>query len=373
MAKWKGALEGVAGMNRKFWFGRRVFLTGHTGFKGSWLALWLSRLGAKVSGFALSPSTSPNLSDLFGQAHFEQSIIADIRDRTAISQALQQIKPEIVFHLAAQPLVLESYQNPIWTYETNVMGTAYLLEGVRNCTSVKAVINVTTDKCYENREWVWGYRENESLGGYDPYSSSKACSELVTSAFRNSFFNSVEYARHGVAIATARAGNVIGGGDWAENRLVPDCMRALMEKKPVVLRNPRSIRPWQHVLEPLGGYLSLAEKLVNEGSGYAESWNFGPHDEDARPVEWIAQTLCEMWGEGASFETQQIEQPHEANYLKLDCSKAVQKLGWHPRWTLRQGLGKVVEWTKSFKNAEDVRALSLHQIQEYEESGGKAI
>ena len=259
-------MEGVAKLNRNFWRGRRVFLTGHTGFKGAWLSLWLTDMGALVTGYALEPPTDPSLFCLTGLERRMCSVRGDVRDAAALRTALLEAQPEVIFHLAAQPLVRESYQDPAGTYAINVMGTVNLLEAVRAAGCVRAVVNVTTDKCYENREWVWGYRENEPLGGYDPYSSSKACSELVTAAYRNSFFSPAEYAHHGVAIATARAGNVIGGGDWAADRLVPEILRAFLTGRPAVLRNPCSIRPWQHVLEPLKGYLLLAEKLVAHGS-----------------------------------------------------------------------------------------------------------
>ena len=361
-------MESVAKLNRDFWRGRKVFLTGHTGFKGAWLSLWLTGMGAQVTGYALRPPTDPNLCEIAGVERVAESIRGDIRDLRMLQAAMLQAKPEIVFHLAAQPLVLESYRNPVETYSVNVMGTVNLLEAVRAAGCVRAVVNVTTDKCYENREWVWGYRENEPLGGYDPYSSSKACSELVTAAYRNSFLNSVNPIENGAAVATARAGNVIGGGDWAADRLVPDILRAFLTGRPAVLRNPRSIRPWQHVLEPLKGYLLLAEKLVAQGNEYAESWNFGPRDEDAKPVEWIARVLCDTWGEGASCQVQEAAQPHEANYLKLDCSKAAARLGWSPRWSLRQALEQVVAWTKAYRAGADMRQFSLQQIREYEEA-----
>ena len=269
-------------INNKFWHGRRVFITGHTGFKGSWLCLWLSSLGAKISGYALEPPTNPSLFELARVGELVTSTIADVRDSAELQRALQAAKPEIVIHMAAQPLIRESYNNPVETYAVNVMGTVNLLEAIRHCDSVRAVVNVTTDKCYENREWHWGYRENEPMGGYDPYSSSKGCSELITAAYRNSFFNPQS---HGVALASARAGNVIGGGDWAADRLICDCVKALLEKRDIQIRNPNAIRPWQHVLEPLSGYMLLAQKLYEQGTRFAEGWNFGPNDEDAKPVE----------------------------------------------------------------------------------------
>lgn len=352
-------------MNQIFWRGKKVFLTGNTGFKGSWLSLWLHSLGAVVSGYALVP---PNDQCLFYLCELDKQIptvFADVGDYEVVLQAMQEVQPDIIIHMAAQPLVRESYKQPLSTYRTNVLGTACILEAVRNCPSVKACINVTTDKCYENREWVWGYRENEALGGYDPYSSSKACSELVTAAYRNSFFTPDEYPRHGVAVATARAGNVIGGGDWAEDRLVPDIMRALLSGSPVVIRNPHSIRPWQHVLEPLSGYLTLAEKLYLDGPRYGEGWNFGPEDRDAKTVQWIADFVCRIWGNGVGYEVDAVEHPHEAHYLKLDCSKAQSLLGWKPRWNLETALEKTIVWLKGYQDKADLRQIIQSQIKEY--------
>jgi CDP-glucose 4,6-dehydratase len=348
-----------------FWTRKNVFVTGHTGFKGSWLTLWLHSMGANVIGYGLNPPTVPSLYELCDLGNKISSFTGDIRDSEQLNEAFLRSKPDIVIHMAAQPLVRDSYKNPVETYSTNVMGTVNLFEAIRKSESVKAVVNVTTDKCYENKEWPWGYRENEPLGGYDPYSNSKACSELVTSSYRSSFFNPKEFTSHGVAIASARAGNVIGGGDWATERLVPDCMEALLQGKEVIIRNPKAIRPWQHVLEPLSGYLALAEKLYNEGPLYGEAWNFGPYDTDAKPVEWIVSTLCEKWGEGSSFTLDTNKHPHEAHYLKLDCSKANFNLGWHPRWGLNQALDKVVDWTKTYQNNGDLTEKSLQQINEY--------
>ena len=287
-------------MDSGFWHGKRVLITGHTGFKGGWLSLWLQSMGAEVSGYALPPSTNPSLFEKASVSRgMASSHLADIRDLDILKSALQETHPEIVFHLAAQPLVRHSYANPVETYATNVMGTVHLLEAIRTTAGVRAVVNITTDKCYENREWVWGYRENDPLGGHDPYSSSKGCSELVTSAYRNSFFDAKGYSRHGVALASARAGNVIGGGDWAMDRLVPDMIRAFSKGEAVVIRSPHAIRPWQHVLEPLWGYLTLAERLWEQGPAFAESWNFGPYDGDAKPVQWIFQRLVEQCGDGS--------------------------------------------------------------------------
>lgn len=348
-----------------FWSGKRVFLTGHTGFKGSWLCLWLQSLGAEVTGYALEPPTNPSLFEVARVGEGMRSIIADIRDLPTLQQALREAQPEIVIHLAAQPLVRYSYQNPVETYATNVMGAVHLLEAVRHTPSVRAVVNVTSDKCYENREWVWGYREHEPMGGYDPYSSSKGCAELVTAAWRRSFFPPADYARHGVALASARAGNVIGGGDWAADRLVPDLIAAFAAGRPAVIRNPPAIRPWQHVLEPLSGYLRLAEKLYYEGAAFAEGWNFGPDEADAQPVVWIANRLVELWGEGACWQPDGGHHPHEAHDLKLDCAKAKARLGWMPRWPLIVALRRIVAWQRALQAGEDMRAWSLAELADY--------
>jgi CDP-glucose 4,6-dehydratase len=353
------------GMNHSFWQGKKVFLTGNTGFKGSWLSLWLHYLGVEVAGYALKPPANHYLFYLCGLSGLIPTTFGDVADVVLLTKTMQTAQPEIVIHMAAQPLVREAYKQPILTYRTNVLGTAHLLEAVRNCSSVKAVINVTTDKCYKNREWVWGYRETDSLGGYDPYSSSKACSEIITDAYRDSFFAPTDYAKHGVAIATVRAGNVIGGGDWSEDRLLPDIMLALLTAKPVMIRYPESIRPWQHVLEPLSGYLTLAEKLYQEGPTYGESWNFGPDERDAKPVRWIAERVCRLWGAGAKVEVDTQTQPHEAHYLKLDCSKAHTRLDWWPRWDLETALKKTVAWFKTYCNNGDLQQVCLDQIQEY--------
>lgn len=355
-------------MNVNFWQNKRVFITGHTGFKGSWLTLWLNRMGAKVAGLSLLPATSPSLYDLAGIEKISVSSIGDIRDRSVVDQAIKDFNPEIVFHLAAQPLVRESYQFPVETYATNVMGTAHVFDAIRRVKSIKAFVNITTDKVYENREWSWGYREVDTFGGYDPYSNSKACSELVTAAFRSSFFNPVEYSRHGVAIASARAGNVIGGGDWAADRIVPDCFRALAKNQEIVLRNPHAIRPWQHVLEPLRGYLCLAEKLFTDGIQYAEGWNFGPTDADCVPVESLVKLLCAQWGSGAAYRIEGDGGPHEASFLKLDCSKAFARLGWKPVWNLETTIGRIVEWNQAYNSGADVKKICEEQIAVFEKS-----
>ncbi len=353
-------------MNPGFWSGRRVLLTGHTGFKGSWLSLWLQQLGAHVTGFAMEAPTQPSLYDVARVGEGMQSVQGDVRDLPALLRAMQQARPEIVIHMAAQSLVRLSYTAPVDTYATNVMGTVHLLEAVRQTPGVKAVVNVTTDKCYENKEWAWGYRENEPMGGFDPYSNSKGCSELVSAAYRSSFFNAAHYAQHGVALATARAGNVIGGGDWAKDRLIPDILAAFAAGRDVPIRNPHAIRPWQHVLEPLRGYLSLAERLYSEGPAYAEGWNFGPHSDDAKPVEWIVRELAQRWGPGATWQVDAGDHPHEASYLKLDISKAAHALQWHPALRLRQALGLIVEWTREQQRGADMRAVTQAQIAAYQ-------
>jgi CDP-glucose 4,6-dehydratase len=353
-------------MTPSFWQGKRVFLTGHTGFKGSWLSLWLQQLGAQVTGYALAPPGGPSLFEAAAVAQGMDSLIGDIRDAPALREAMQAARPEIVIHMAAQALVRYSYAHPVETYATNVMGLVNFYEAVRATPGVRAVVNVASDKCYENKEWPWGYRENEPMGGYDPYSNSKACAELVTSGYRSSFFNPEKYEQHGVALASARAGNVIGGGDWAEDRLIPDMLRAIAAGRPVQIRSPGAIRPWQHVLEPLSGYLTLAEHLHQHGAAYAEGFNFGPHDSDARPVEWIISRLCTSWGDGAAWQLDGAPQPHEATYLKLDCAKAHARLGWQPRWQLAHTIDQIVAWHRAHAAGADMRALTLAQIAAYQ-------
>ncbi|TGE35392.1 CDP-glucose 4,6-dehydratase [Desulfosporosinus fructosivorans] len=352
-------------IDRNFWQKKRIFLTGHTGFKGSWLSLWLSSLGAQVIGYALSPPTKPSMFEICKIEQITDSTLADIRDLGSLTQALQSAKADIVIHMAAQSLVRKSYLNPVETYSVNVLGTVNLLEAVRANPGIRAVLNITTDKCYENKEWVWGYRENDVLGGYDPYSSSKACSELITAAYRNSFFKPQEYATHKVALASARAGNVIGGGDWGQDRLIPDLIQALLTGEKFNLRNPQAIRPWQHVLEPLIGYLNLAQKLYTDGPAYTGAWNFGPDDTDAQPVEWVAKTLCSKWGKPAHYEIEQGSHPHETSVLTLNCAKAKQELHWSPRWNLDKALERVVEWYKAYQESQDLQALCFRQIAEY--------
>ena len=355
-------------MNKLFndiYRGKRVLITGHTGFKGSWLSLLLYKLGAEVYGYALEPPTEPSL---FKEARISDlitSYIGDVRDLDHLINVFQEVNPEIVIHMAAQPLVRDSYKIPVETYAINVMGTVNVLEACRQTKSVKVIVNVTTDKCYENKEWHWGYRENESMGGYDPYSNSKGCSELVTSSYRNSFFNPKEYDKHGVAIASARAGNVIGGGDWAGDRLIPDFIRAISQNKKVIIRSPYAIRPWQHVLEPLTGYLTLAAKLYTEGAKYDGGWNFGPEEKDAKNVEWIIQRICKLWSNDASYGLDTKLQPHEANYLKLDCSKAKAELDWEPRWDIETTLQSIVDWNKAFLRGENMKDNTIKQIDDY--------
>jgi CDP-glucose 4,6-dehydratase len=344
-----------------FWREKRVLLTGHTGFKGGWLSLWLQSLGATLRGVALPPPTEPALFDVAQIADGMEHCLADIRDFSVVKALMDEFRPEIVIHMAAQPLVRLSYQQPIETYATNVMGTVHVLEAARHCGSVKAIVNVTTDKCYENREWIWGYREDEPMGGHDPYSNSKGCAELVSSAYRRSFLKDA-----GIAMATARAGNVIGGGDWAADRLVPDILRALEKREPVLIRNPHAIRPWQHVLEPLSGYLLLAERLYEHSQTDAEAWNFGPRDEDARPVQWIVEHICENWDHGSSWTLQPGDHPHEANFLKLDISKARQRLHWTPRWSLETALTRITDWHQAWLSGQDMRAFCLQQISQYQ-------
>ncbi|MEI7489065.1 MAG: CDP-glucose 4,6-dehydratase, partial [Chryseobacterium sp.] len=338
-----------------------------TGFKGSWLCLWLQHLGANVTGFALSPPTIPNLFEQAEVAGNMTSIIGDICDLSAIREVMEQTRPEIVFHLAAQALLGYSYHNPIETYQTNVMGTLNVLENMRSCGSVRSALMVTSDKCYENKEWLWGYRENDALGGYDPYSSSKACAEILISSYRNSYFPNHLYHQHKTAIASARAGNVIGGGDFADDRLIPDIIRALVNKEMVNIRNPTAIRPWQHVLEPLSGYLQLAEKLYTEGIDCAEGWNFASHATDAKPVEWIVQKMLAYWGENKGWKIENSQNPHEAHYLKLDCSKAMAKLNWQPHYNLENALEKTVSWYKAEQEGVDMKAFTLKQIMDYQE------
>jgi CDP-glucose 4,6-dehydratase len=346
-----------------FWKGKKVFLTGHTGFKGGWLSLWLASMGAKVTGYALAPNTMPNLFEVLAiDSLIEKSHIADIRDLSSLQKAMSSANPDVVIHMAAQPLVRYSYANPVETYATNVMGTVHILESTRSIDSIRATVVVTTDKCYENKEWVWGYRENEPMGGYDPYSNSKGCAELVTSAYRQSYFSKSDSTN---SIASARAGNVIGGGDWSEDRLIPDAIKAFEANQPLMIRNPLATRPWQHVLEPLSGYLILAQALYEKGSDFASGWNFGPSDKDNRSVQEVIELLISGWGESAGWVKEGSEQPHEANLLKLDCSKARAQLGWLPKWNLETATQKIVEWQKAYQAKKNMQEVSLAQINQY--------
>ncbi len=366
MAHRKSSLEDLAMIQNGFWRGKRVFLTGHTGFKGSWLSLWLQRLGANVTGYALLPPTTPSLFEQAAVANGMTSLLGNICDADTLSIALRQASPDVVIHMAAQSLVRQSYEDPAGTYMTNVMGTVNLLEAVRAVDSVRSVLIVTSDKCYENKERLEGYREDEAMGGYDPYSNSKGCAELVVSSYRSSYFNPSRWEQHGVSIATARAGNVIGGGDWASNRLIPDMIRAFQDHKPVNIRNPSAVRPWQHVLDPLHGYLVLAQNMYEKGPMFGGGWNFGPLAPDRRPVQWIVGKMCELWQQGATWVIDPEKGPHETHYLSLDCSKAHEKLHWSPVWELEKSLPKIVDWYRTRHEGGDITALSFKQIEDYE-------
>ena len=362
MALRQGALEDMV-TGGSFWSGRRVFVTGHTGFKGGWLVLWLRSLGAQVTGYALPPITSPCLFEVLRLADDMESIKGDVRDLVRLRAAMAAAEPEIVFHLAAQPLVRRSFEEPVETFAVNVLGTAHLLEAARSTPGLQSVVIVSSDKCYENREWVWPYREDEPMGGFDPYSASKGCTELVTAAYRRSFFAVAD--QRGAAVGSVRAGNVVGGGDWSADRLVPDIVRAVSSGAAVSIRNPGAIRPWQHVLDPLAGYLKLAEKLAVEGAAFASGWNFGPWDSDVRPVEWVARAFVDRWGGGASIRTDAASGVHEAHVLKLDSSKARAQLGWAPALDLAAALSWTVDWYKAHAAGADMRSFTLEQIRRY--------
>ncbi len=353
-------------LNRSFWKGRRVFLTGHTGFKGSWLSLWLNTLEADVTGYALDPPTQPSLFDQADVARAVKSICADIRDFPRLKSAIAESRPEVVIHMAAQSVVRRGYEDPIETYSSNVMGTVHLLEALRQLGLPCVVVNVTSDKCYDNKEWAWGYRENDPLGGHDPYSNSKACAELVTLSFRDSYFSAEAAGRLRIAVASARAGNVIGGGDWTRDQLIPDLMRSFLDGKPCLIRSPSAIRPWQFVLEPLRGYLMLAERLAEDTSRFGSAWNFGPAEADAKPVSWIADRLAQSWGNSASWRNDAAMHPREAHYLKLDVSKAKTDLGWQPLLPLSNALDWIIEWYRAFQTGDDLRRLTRMQIERYE-------
>jgi CDP-glucose 4,6-dehydratase len=345
---------------RSFWNSKKVLISGHTGFKGGWLTLWLKSMGADICGLSLPPQTKPSLFDYAVTSDGIRHEIIDIRNFEDVDCVFKSFRPEIVIHMAAQPLVRFSYQQPVETYAINVMGTVHILEACRRARSVEAIVNITTDKCYENREWMWGYRENEPMGGHDPYSSSKGCVELISSAYSRSFLE-----EEGIGMATARAGNVIGGGDWADDRLVPDLLKALERNDSLQIRNPEAIRPWQHVLEPLSGYLKLAQELYHNKSDFLGAWNFGPNDNDVKTVRWIAKELASKWGSAAEIIYQSGEHPHEAHFLKLDISKAKRELSWEPQWSLNTALDKIVCWHKSWIAGDDMRAQCIQQIDEY--------
>lgn len=352
-------------VDRNFWKGKKVFLTGHTGFKGSWLGIWLNEMGAELYGYAMQPDTKPSLFEMGNLDQlYNSSTFGEIADFEKLKLSIIKADPDIIIHMAAQPLVRKSYRDPIYTYQTNVMGTVNILEAARSCSSARVLLNVTTDKCYANQDWHWGYRETEPLGGSDPYSSSKACSEIVTEAYRKSFL-----AAQGLHVGTARAGNVIGGGDWAEERLIPDLIRSFIRREQVEIRYPHAIRPWQHVLEPLSGYLVLCQRLYSEGEKYAEAWNFGPQDSDAKPVEWIVKRMLEKWpDEHSGYKIIQRDSLHEERMLKLDCSKAQQLLGWGPRWSLEKTIDTIVEWVHGYNQGRNAKDLCIQQIKSYESS-----
>jgi CDP-glucose 4,6-dehydratase len=350
-----------------FYRRKRVLITGHTGFKGSWLSIWLLELNADVIGYALPPPTDPSLFETCGLRKKINSWVGDIRDRKMLQEVVERFQPEIVFHMAAQALVRRSYREPVETYETNIMGTVNLLEVCRHAPSVKVIINVTSDKCYENKEWLQGYRETDTMGGSDPYSSSKGCAELITSAYRKSYFNPTNFQEHSKALASVRAGNVIGGGDWAEDRLIPDCIKACISQKSIRIRYPEAIRPWQHVLEPLSGYLLLGQYLQTDGASFMEAWNFGPNDADAKPVRWIVERVTQLWQDNACWAIDENHHLAEAHYLKLDCSKANTKLDWFPQWNLEIALAMTISWYKACYNCQDMFKFTIDQIHAYEE------
>lgn len=354
-------------LKRSFWQHHKVFITGHTGFKGSWLALWLDAMGADVTGYALEPPTEPNLFEQARVGECINSIHGDVRDFAHLKSAIAECDPDVVIHMAAQSVVRYGYERPVETYETNVLGTVYLLEAVRQLNRPCVVLNVTSDKCYANQEWAWGYRESDPMGGHDPYSNSKGCAELITSAYRDSYFSSNAMSQSGVALASARAGNAIGGGDWTANQLIPDLIRAFIDRRPCCIRNPLAIRPWQFLLEPLHGYLLLCEKLAEEGSRFASGWNFGPVQSDAKPVSWIADRLTALWGEGASWMREGGRQLGEAQLLRLDTSKSMAGLDWHPVLPLAQSLEWIIEWYQAFRAGDDVQSVTLQQIERYEQ------
>ena len=353
-------------MSKEFWNKKKVLLTGHTGFKGSWLSLWLQKLNANVIGFSKSIPTNPSLFELANIENGMTSIIGNVCDYNKLEEIIKEYKPEIVIHMAAQAILRESYSNPVETYATNVMGTVNLLESIRKAGNVKVILNVTTDKCYEPNESSKGHLETDRLGGYDPYSNSKACSELVTASFRDSFFNPKEYQKHGISLASCRAGNVIGGGDWGKDRLIPDIMRGILNNEIIKVRNPNSTRPWQHVLDPLNGYLTLAEKLWSSGSQFSEGWNFGPLENDEKPVKWIIKKLTEQWSQEIRTDIDNSVNPYEENHLRLNCIKANSILGWMPKLKLEQGLELITEWYKQYEQNNNMREITEQQIEKFQ-------
>tara|TARA_B110000014_G_scaffold260633_1_gene250761 strand:+ start:1147 stop:2211 length:1065 start_codon:yes stop_codon:yes gene_type:complete len=353
-------------MDSNFWKNKKVLLTGHTGFKGSWLSLWLQKLQVDLVGFSKSIPTQPSLFELADVGKNMTSIMKDIRNIQDVSDTVKEHKPDIVIHMAAQSLVQKSYEDPLETFSTNIMGTINVLEALRKTSEKCVVINVTSDKCYENQELARGYNENDPMGGFDPYSSSKGCAELITSSFRNSFFTNSNLEKPDISLASVRAGNVIGGGDWAENRIVPDIIKGIIHKKTIKIRNPDAVRPWQYVLEPLRGYLELAEKLWKDKSEYAESWNFGPDDDDIKPVSWIVKEITNMWNSNVEVDYNTSNLKHETNFLKLDCSKAKSKLKWTPKIKLEQGLQLTVDWYKQYEQKKELKEFTENQIEEYE-------
>ncbi len=356
-------MENLVIMEKNFWKDKKVFITGHTGFKGAWLSIWLDMLGAKIKGFALNPNTQPNLFELIQQDNDINIIseIGDVRNQSTVENSILEFNPDLLIHMAAQPLVRYSYDNPVETFETNIIGTANILEAAKKCKSIKSIINVTTDKCYDNKEINYAYKEDDRMGGYDPYSASKGCSELVTSSYRNSFMNELE-----IGLASARAGNVIGGGDWSEDRLIPDIFNAIKNNFPLIIRNPNAIRPWQHVLEPLSGYLKLAESLYKEPMAYNHAWNFGPEEKDSKSVEWVANKINASCPE-FSWSIDNKSNPHEANHLKLNIKKAKENLNWKPIWPLEKAIEKVIDWHKEFNSEKNILSLCRSQIEEYTE------
>ena len=352
-------------MNSEFWNGKTVLLTGHTGFKGSWLSLWLQKLRVRLIGFSKSIPTNPSLFELAKVENGMTSIMGDVCDYKHLKEVMRNYKSEIVIHMAAQAILRESYKNPVETYATNVMGVVNLFEAVRKVGKVRVILNVTSDKCYDIKESSQGYKEDDPMGGYDPYSNSKGCAELVTSSFRNSFFNPTEYKKHGVALASARAGNVIGGGDWSDYRLIPDMMKGILDGSVIKIRHPKAVRPWQFILDPLSGYLTLVQKLWENGGEFTEGWNFGPPNIDVKPVSWIVEKLTKQWNHDINWELDKADNPHEADYLRLDCSKAKSRLGWLSKMNLDLALSWTTDWYKQYEQKNDMRQFTEKQIDNF--------